>query len=147
MPRQVKIFSRCDGTAAVEFAVILPLFLFLILGGMDIAHKFYIEHVVTTASREGARYAAKYTVSPRVDSTLAQIKTFINSTMSTPLAGLDVPSATYAPGTGVPPGRIVTVTVTAPKNWWVLATFNFYGWVPFPNPQTITGTTTMKVEE
>jgi Flp pilus assembly protein TadG len=136
-----------EGSAAVEFAIILPLLILLILGGMDLAHMFYIEHIVTTASREGARYAAKYTVSPRVDPTVAEIKTFVISKLLTPLDGLDVPSATYAPGTGVPPGRVVTVTVTAPKTWWILATFNFYDWVPFPNPQTMTGTTTMKVEE
>ena len=30
------------GAIAVEFAIILPLFIFLMLGGMDLAHTFYI---------------------------------------------------------------------------------------------------------
>ncbi|PIU53890.1 MAG: hypothetical protein COS90_03785 [Deltaproteobacteria bacterium CG07_land_8_20_14_0_80_60_11] len=129
-----------EGAAAVEFAIILPLLIFLILGGMDLAHMFYIEHVVTTASREGARYGAKYTGNPPVDPTPAQIKTYVESTVP-PLDNLQV-GTLYSVGTD----RIVTVTVSADKHWWVLATFNFYGWVPFPNPQTMTGKTAMKVE-
>ena len=53
-----------EGSAAVEFAIILPLLMFLILGGMDLGHMYYIEHLITNASREGARYGRKYTVNP-----------------------------------------------------------------------------------
>ena len=135
------------GAVAVEFALILPVLVFLILGGMDIGHKFYIEHLVTNASREGARYGAKYTGTPPVDPTAAQIKTYVESTVVPPLDGLDVPPPAYTNVlTPPPPYRIITVTVTAHKHWWVLGTFNFYGWVPFPNPQTITAKTAMKVE-
>ena len=134
------------GAVAVEFALILPVLVFLILGGMDIGHKFYIEHLVTNASREGARYGAKYTGTPPVDPTAAQIKTYVESTVVPPLDGLAVPNPVYTTVTATPPYRLITVTVTAPKHWWVLATFNFYGWVPFPNPQTITAKTAMKVE-
>jgi Flp pilus assembly protein TadG len=134
------------GATAVEFAIILPLFIFLVLGGMDLAHMFYIEHLVTTASREGARYGAKYTGNPPVDATPAQITAYVNSTVLTPLDDLVVKSPVYTTVPGPPTYRIITVTVTAHKHWWVLGTFNFYGWVPFPNPQTMTGTTSMKVE-
>lgn len=145
MARRFKIFSRCEGAVAVEFAVILPVLIFLILGGMDIGHKFYIEHLVTNASREGARYGAKYTGNPPVDPTPAQIKTYVEST-GPPLDGLDVQNPVYTIVTATPNYRIITVTVTAHKHWWVLATFNFYGWVPFPNPETITAQTAMRVE-
>ena len=59
------------GAVAVEFAIILPVLVFLILGGMDLAHMFYIQHIVSNASREGARYGAKYTGNPPVDPTTA----------------------------------------------------------------------------
>jgi Flp pilus assembly protein TadG len=134
------------GATAVEFAIVIPLFIFLILGGLDLAHMFYIEHIVTTASREGARYGAKYTGNPPVDPTAAQITAYVNSTVVTPLDGLVVQSPVYTTVPGPPAYRVVTVTVTAHKHWWILSTFNFYGWVPFPNPQTMTGTTSMKVE-
>ena len=50
------------GGVAVEFAIILPVLMLLILGGMDLGHSYYIKYIITNASREGARYAAKYTV-------------------------------------------------------------------------------------
>ena len=50
-----------EGAAAVEFALILPVLIFLILGGMDLGHMYYIDHLITSASREGARYGSKYT--------------------------------------------------------------------------------------
>ena len=55
-----------EGAAAVEFAIILPVLMLLILGGMDLGHMYYIEHLITNASREGARYGAKYTGTPTV---------------------------------------------------------------------------------
>jgi Flp pilus assembly protein TadG len=130
----------------VEFAIILPVLVLLILGAMDLAHMFYIQHVVTTASREGARYGAKYTGNPPVDPTTDQIRAYVNSTVVPPLDDLVVNSPVYNNVPGPPAYRIITVTVTAHKQWWVLSTFNFYDWVPFPNPKTVTGTTSMKVE-
>jgi Flp pilus assembly pilin Flp len=135
-----------EGAAAVELAIIIPLFLLLILGGMDLGHMYYIEHVVTTASREGARFGAKYTGNPPVDPTVAQIRTYVKSIVSPPLDGLVVDDPLYTTVAGPPSYRIISVTVTAPKHWWVLGTFNFYGWVPFPDPKTMTATTSMRVE-
>jgi Flp pilus assembly protein TadG len=134
------------GAVAVEFAIIIPLFIFLVLGGMDLAHMFYIEHIVATASREGARYGAKYTGSPPADPSPTQISTYVTSTVVPPLDGLVVQDPVYTNVPGPPAYRIVTVTVTAHKHWWILGTFNFYGWEPFPNPRTVTGKTSMKVE-
>ncbi len=134
------------GASAVEFAIILPVLVLLILGGMDLAHMFYIQHVVTTASREGARYGAKYTGNPPVDPTTDQITAYVNSTISLPLDDLAVESPVYATVPGPPTYRTITVTVTAHKHWWVLSTFNFYSWVPFPNPKTVAGATSMRVE-
>lgn len=43
------------GAAAVEFAIVLPLFLTLVLGTIDFGYFFYVSEVVTNAAREGAR--------------------------------------------------------------------------------------------
>jgi Flp pilus assembly protein TadG len=43
------------GAAVVEFALVLPLLLVLVLGAIDWGYFFYVEEVVTNAAREGAR--------------------------------------------------------------------------------------------
>ncbi|MBN2358950.1 MAG: pilus assembly protein, partial [Deltaproteobacteria bacterium] len=49
--------GRADtrGAAAVEFAIVLPLLLLLVLGGLDWGYYFFIAQVTTNAAREGAR--------------------------------------------------------------------------------------------
>ena len=113
-----------EGSAAVEFAIILPLLLLLTVGALDMGHMFFIDHLITNASREGARYGAKYTVTG-VTPTSAQISSYVK--LPPPLPGglnynsfnLDTltVTASYA---GSVPNKIVTVTVTAQKQWWVL---------------------------
>ena len=43
------------GAAAVEFALVLPLFMTLVMGGVDYGYFFFSEQVVANAAREGAR--------------------------------------------------------------------------------------------
>jgi hypothetical protein len=136
-----------EGAVAVEFALILPILVFLVLGGMDLGHRFYLQHLITNASREGARYATKYT-GTNADSTSAAVSDHVKL----PPPGLNynafnldtlTVTTTYA---GTVPNRIATVTVTARKHWWILGTFNFFGWLKLTNPQTLTATTAMNVE-
>jgi Flp pilus assembly protein TadG len=47
--------SGVRGAAAVEFAIVLPLFLTLVLGTIDYGYYFFVSEVVTNAAREGAR--------------------------------------------------------------------------------------------
>jgi Flp pilus assembly protein TadG len=85
---------------------------------MDMAHMFYMEYLITNASREGARYAARYTY-PTNSPTSEQISTYVTSTLkynSFNLSDFDV-SATYD---GSPPNETVTVTAKATKHWWIL---------------------------
>jgi Flp pilus assembly protein TadG len=135
-----------EGTAAVEFALILPLLIFLVLGGMDFGHRLYLQHLITNASREGARFAAKYTGSNDPTSTA------VSNYIKLPAPGLDynafnldslTVTATFA---GTPPARIATVTVTALKHWWVLGNLNMLGFTAVTNPQTLTATTAMNME-
>ena len=138
------------GAAAVEFALILPILILLVLGGMDLGHKYYMQHLITNASREGARYAAKYTGTVAAP-TSAAVSDYVKLPPPAP-GGLNynafnLDNLTVATVyTGTFPNQIATVTVTADKQWWVLGTFNFYNFQPFTNPQTITATTAMNVE-
>jgi Flp pilus assembly protein TadG len=136
-----------EGAVAVEFAIILPILVFLVLGGLDLGHRFYMQHLITNASREGARFAAKYT-----GTAAAPTSTEVSNYVKLPapnlnynafnLSSLNV-NTTYA---GTFPNKITTVTVTAQKHWWVLGSFNFFGFQGFTNPQTLTAATAMNVE-
>ena len=45
--------------ALVEFALLLPILLVLILGAMDLGRVFYVKTVLTNAAREGANYLSR----------------------------------------------------------------------------------------
>lgn len=60
LPRKWKLELTCSrhGAAAVEFAIIAPLFFLLLAGIMEFGQAFRIEHALANASRRGARMAA-----------------------------------------------------------------------------------------
>jgi Flp pilus assembly protein TadG len=127
-----------EGAAAVEFAIILPVLMLLIVGGLDMGHMFYIDHLITNASREGARYAAKYT-GTTTEPTSAQISDYVKYGLNYNGFNLDTltVNTTYA---GMFPDRIATVSVTANKQWWVLGTLAGF------STKTLTAKTAMNVE-
>jgi hypothetical protein len=139
-----------EGAAAVEFALILPILVFLVLGGLDLGHRFYMQNLITNASREGARYAAKYT-GTSADPSSTAISNYVKLPPPLP-GGLDYNAFNFDTLTvtttlaGTVPNRIVTVTVTARKHWWVLGGFRFFGFSGFTNPQTLTASTAMNLE-
>jgi len=51
--------NRRDGVAAVEFAVVLPLLLLLMLGTWEVGRTVQIQQILVNAAREGARVAAQ----------------------------------------------------------------------------------------
>jgi Flp pilus assembly protein TadG len=135
-----------EGSVAVELGLLLPVLLLLIVGGMDLGHCYYIKHVITNASREGARYAAKYTY-PSQPATTETVSDYVKlaSGLNYNSFNLSDLAVTTSPSPVVP-GSAATVTVTATKYWWILATFNFYGGLGITDPQTLTAKTAMVVE-
>jgi Flp pilus assembly protein TadG len=126
-----------EGSAAVEFAIILPILLLLLLGALDMGHMYYMDHLITNASREGARYAAKYTGAAQPTS--AQVSSYVKSTLNYNAFNLDTLTVTAAYA-GVVPNKIATVTVTAQKEWWVLGTLAGF------STKTLRAQTAMNVE-
>jgi len=51
--------NRPAGQALVEFALIIPVLLFIIIGIIDLGRAFHAYIAITNASREGARYATR----------------------------------------------------------------------------------------
>lgn len=50
--------KRPSGQSLIEFALVLPVLLLLIIGAMDIGRMFFTKIVLTNAAREGANYLA-----------------------------------------------------------------------------------------
>lgn len=58
--KEVMLLRRArnkKGTTIVEFALVLPLFLLLILGIFDFGRYFFVDHTLQYATREGMRLA------------------------------------------------------------------------------------------
>lgn len=47
-----------DGQNLVEFALVVPIFLLFLFGTLEFGWLLYVDHQVTNAAREGARWAA-----------------------------------------------------------------------------------------
>lgn len=66
------ILERQDGAAAVEFALILPLFLFIVFSIIEFSIVLYNKAVITNASREAAR-AGVITNPKRTETQIKQV--------------------------------------------------------------------------
>jgi Flp pilus assembly protein TadG len=126
-----------EGSAAVEFAIILPVLLLIISGLFDFGWAFYWKETVANASRGGARYAslANYPSGARTVYTSAQITSFVTTTYGNDLA------VVVAGSTAVGSARSVTVTKTMT---YFVAGFLISRGINLPG--TISNTTSMTME-
>ena len=143
-----------EGAAAVEFALCLIPLLLIVAGIVDFGESWYMQSVLATASREGARYATRYQTNSTTGARLipnALIPTIQNYVLTA--AGYNLTSllpsnaapavapdgAGYTTGTA---GQPVSVQVTAQKYWLFLNNL-----IPgLTNPQPLASTTTMACE-
>lgn len=126
------------GAAAVEFAIIAPLFFLLIFGLIEFGRMVMVQQIITNASREGARIAV-------LDGTTKQevqaaVMNYLQSARIYGVSPEDIPvdpDPPNAAGYGEP----VTVTVTIP--------FNQVSWLPgsfFNRDIELTASTIMRRE-
>ncbi len=141
------------GAAAMEMALLLPIFILFIVGLMDFGHAWYIHHSLTNASREGARYGIRYPEGggggPSDAAVRQVVKDYLKRffpadfvdgqvTVVPEWVNTNTEPGSSAPGHGA--GDHLTVTVTAPKEWILL------GYLIGLDPVTITTSTTMMVQ-
>ncbi len=105
--RGIRKIWRCQqGVAAMEFALVLPLFLMLIFGVIDFGLAMYAKGLITTASQEGARFGAIY----RLDSlTVGDIQTHVQGYLQA--AGFPAPVTVTVTGAGGSSGSPLSVRV------------------------------------
>jgi len=136
------------GAAAVEFAVIVMVLALLVAGIIDFGHAWYMQQVITNASREGARYGITYKtnssgvrISPNsLNPTITDvINNYITNSGVNIIPSINVAGGGASTGTQ---GADLEVTVSATKNWFILS-----GLMPtLGSSRTLSATTVMKCE-
>jgi Flp pilus assembly protein TadG len=147
MRRILRFGRRQEGAAVVEFALcLIPLL--LILGGIiDFGQAWYMQSVLTTASREGARYATRYYDPSNSGKTVPAANREVSQYLADKYAGLLPNDAhftvTLEGATGsTNSGDQVGVGVQAVKHWFILGNL-----LPgFSENQTLKSTTWMALE-
>lgn len=148
--------SDTEGVAAVEFAIILTVFLMIVMGILEFGYDWYLRNALANASREGCRWGVMYRVDASKNwlppSNLPGGKTIqdvVNNyltpilpsgtTWTTTVTGAGYTTEFDATGAANP----LTVTVSAVKTWSALGRL-----VPGLNMNniTITVSTTMRME-
>lgn len=112
------------GAAAVEFALLVPIFLVIVFGIVDFGLMFYSKTVITNAAREGARRAS---LSGDLDATILATTNAIGSLPgAAPLVTTDCKKSTGgacdnwvtgSSGDAPPSGGVVKVTVAYTYSW------------------------------
>ena len=59
-------FSDTEGVAAVEFAIILTVFLAIVMGILEFGYDWYLRNALANASREGCRWGVMYRWTPPI---------------------------------------------------------------------------------
>jgi Flp pilus assembly protein TadG len=121
--------------AAVEFAIVAPVFFLLVLGMIEYGRMVMVQQVITNASREGARQAV-------LDgATTAEVQTVVTDYLASgSITGATV-TVTPNPPTNAEFGDPVTVAVSIP--------FSQVSWLPSPmylGGKTLIATTVMRRE-
>lgn len=140
MPRRLKKFSRCEGSVAVEFALIFIFILMPLLAGfIDFSGGFYWQHVVTNASREGARNAvrANYSNGVRTPYSDSDIQKEVKNTYGADLV------VTVSTPAGTASGAPRSVKVDKTMQWVFI---DYLSAIGISIPTQVSNTTTMTME-
>ena len=128
--------SRRRGAAAVEFALVSPAFVLLILGMIEVGRGLMVQQIITNAAREGAREAV-------MD---GATKSGVQHVVSEYLTGSSIPNAvvevTPDPPSDAGPRGAVTVRVSVPisqVSWMVVSRY-------FGDEAQLTASATMLTE-
>ena len=138
LPASRPTLHASDGASAVEFALVLPLLLLLILGTVEFGTLFYRQAIVSWSSREAARTGIVQAV-PKP--TAGQVEAVVSSVLNK--AGLGAaPVAVTVTGAGGAFGTDLTVLVESPYRFQFVPAL-----APgMPSSVTLRGRTVMRNE-
>ena len=126
---------RQNGAATVEFAIILPMLVFLVFGIIEFGLMFYNKQILTNASREAARVAI-------TGVTVSEVKQIVLDYCNGKLLNLEGSINLSEVDIDVPPpdGSDLSVAVSFDYN------FLFSQIIGIINPITVSGRTIMRME-
>jgi Flp pilus assembly protein TadG len=125
--------------------LILPFLLVITLTVVDLSRALYVKGMVTTAAREGARYAIELGTpanNPSADND--SVKARVNQTLATVTASGTYGLTGVTVSVSIPNPQHYQVTVSGNFSWLYLGLLNYMGAAGFSNPQTLTASATMR---
>lgn len=127
---------REEGVTAIEFAIILPVYLLIIFGGIGIALLIYNYSVITNAAREAARWQVVIENYQRSGKNFSITNHVCTGSVAAPRDPVDV-ACNYVSGNLVSLSRSSAASVTVLKGEgitpYVSVTVNFPMWL-LPTP-------------
>lgn len=142
--RKKRVRCRRRGAATVEAAAVLPFIVLLILGTCDQGQLIIVSQTVSDASREAARFAARYSTNTvaEVDSAAkAYLADFPSTAITTNVAD--------AKGNAIPSGDLTSIPTGESVKVEVIVDYDSVRWLaflPFLDNRAITTATTMRRE-
>jgi Flp pilus assembly protein TadG len=128
--RRRSAHRRKEGAAALEFALLLPLYALMVMGIVDFGHLFFVKSVITNAAREGARTGAvQANAGTQAAAATTEAQKYLTAAGLGTGCRLDCPtvaSAYNAPN--------VEVTITVPGQFRNLSGFGYAILPGFSNP-------------
>ena len=103
---------RKNGQELVEFAVMLPLLLIILIGVIDLGRVFHASITIANASRAGARYANSYGFEDNSGITLNTLDISLKAQTEAQNSGITLTSVSASCPGGCTRGGPVVVTVT-----------------------------------
>jgi Flp pilus assembly protein TadG len=136
LERPCRLYRRNRrATAAVEFAIVAPVFLLLVFGMIEYGRMVMVQQIITNASREGARTAV-------LDgATTSSVTSAVNNYLTSGAISGGTVTVSPDPPSSAEYGDPVTVTVSVP--------FSEVSWLPSPmylGGKTLTSATVMRRE-
>jgi Flp pilus assembly protein TadG len=89
-----RFFADASGAAAVEMALVTPMLLALMFGGLEAGHFFWNEHKAVEAVRNGARYASRQPIALLCANDATTIANIKNMTRTGTLSSTATPVVT-----------------------------------------------------
>lgn len=133
--------TRRSGQALVEFTMIAPILLLLILGLVDFARAWSAHHAIADAAREGARMLVVYDESVAA----SEAEAAIDNRLSTARLNPDNATITFDPvGGSADRGDPMTVTIDYAYDFWILGVF--MNWATGDERVNLISTITMRSE-